>query len=186
MTGGGVDAGAPVVTSGVTLVQAQLYARWTDTDVAGNFLSVPVKRSHMDTNADMTVQEVMNREYVAASEPDALVETVELLLREDAESAVVQRGHTPVGVLTQRDVLAALVEGPPPSEATVAEAMTESVPTADATRRVSVTAMETAPAGVDRAGDTFQDQSLCEGCGSLAGELVSFNGQVLCPECRSL
>jgi CBS domain-containing protein len=193
----------------------------------------------MSANADVTVREVMDREYVGVSESDPLVDTVELLLREEKETAVVQRGSEPVGVLTERDVLAAVVEGPPPEDASVGEVMTESVPTisqettiegatnemsarssgrlvvlagpepvgvvterdllgarayrtgeseADATRREVVTAMETGAAGADGADtvDRFQDQSICEGCGTLASDLASFNGQVLCPECRDL
>jgi CBS domain-containing protein len=193
----------------------------------------------MSTNADVTVREVMDREYVGVSESDPLVTTVELLLREEVETAVVQRGSEPVGVLTERDVLAAVVEGPPPDEATVGDVMTESVPTiapettvegaasematrssgrlvvtdsqkllglvterdllaaqayqtgeseADATRRETVTAMETAAAGVDGTGpdEQFETQSICEGCGTLASDLAGFNGQVLCPECRDL
>jgi CBS domain-containing protein len=195
----------------------------------------------MSTNADVTVREVMDREYVGVSESDALVETVELLLREESETAVVQRGSEPVGVLTERDVLATLVEGPSPEEATVGDVMTESVPTidpdttaagaaselstrssrrlvvttggeplgvvterdllaarayrtgesdADATRREAITAMETATADVESPGpgpgDRFPDQSICERCGTLASDLASFNGQVLCPECRDL
>jgi len=193
----------------------------------------------MSTNADVTVREVMNREYLGVSESDDLVETVELLLREEAETAVVHRGSECVGILTERDVLAALVEGPPPDEATVGDVMTESVPTvhpdttiegaasemstrsagrlvvtnggeplglvterdllvsrgyrtgesaADATRREAITAMETAAPGVE-GGNTeepFHDQSICERCGTLASDLASFNGQLLCPECRDL
>ena len=191
----------------------------------------------MNANEDVTVQEVMDREYVGVSESDALVETVELLLREEAEAAVVQRGSVPVGVLTARDVLAAVVEGPPPEDASVGEVMTESVPSvgpnttveravsemstrserrlvvtngtkpvgvvserdllaaqayrtgesaADLTRRETITAMETATADTDGAGNRFQDQSICEGCGALASDLAGFNGQLLCPECRDL
>lgn len=80
-------------------------------------------------NSELTVGEVVNREYVGVSESDDLVETVEVMLREEADAAVVLRGSEPVGVLTERDVLALLIEGPPPEEATVADAMTESVPT---------------------------------------------------------
>ena len=84
-------------------------------------------------NADVTVREVMDREYVGVSESDDLVETVELMLREDADTALVLRGQEPVGVLTDRDVLALLVEGPAPETASVGDAMTASVPTVDAT-----------------------------------------------------
>jgi CBS domain-containing protein len=80
-------------------------------------------------NTDVTVREVMDREYVGVSESDGLVDTVELLLREGAEAAVVLRGTEPVGVVSERDVLALVVEGPDPAEATVADAMTESLAT---------------------------------------------------------
>jgi CBS domain-containing protein len=80
-------------------------------------------------NAAVTVREMMDREYVGVSESDDLVDTVELLLREEAEAAVVQRGSEHVGIVTERDILALLVEGPDPGDATVEDAMTESVPT---------------------------------------------------------
>ena len=80
-------------------------------------------------NTEVSVREVMDREYVGATESDSLVDTVELLLREDAETAVVLRGSEPVGVLTERDVLAVLVDGPDPETATVGDALTESIPT---------------------------------------------------------
>lgn len=80
-------------------------------------------------NEAVTVREMMDREYVGVSESDDLVETVELLLREEAEAAVVQRGSEHVGFLSERDILALLVEGPSPEDATVGDAMTETVPT---------------------------------------------------------
>jgi len=51
-------------------------------------------------NRDVTVQEVMDREFVAASESDNALETVALMIREEAEPAVVLRGSEPVGVLS--------------------------------------------------------------------------------------
>jgi len=190
-------------------------------------------------NVDVTVREMMDREYVGVSESDDLVDTVELLLREDAETAIVQRGSEHVGVLTERDVLATLVGGPDPEDATVGDAMTESVPTvapdesldaaADemstrSSRRLVVTdgseplgiiterdllASRTYEHGTSKtktpertavvaraagggaemeaaAGGSFEDQSICEGCGTLTGDLVSFNGQLLCPDCRNI
>jgi len=190
-------------------------------------------------NTDVTVRELMDREYVGVSESDDLVDTVELLLREDAETAVVQRGGEHVGVLTERDILSMLVEGPDPNEATVADAMTESVPTVspDATldgaademstrsagrlvvtngaeplgviteqdllasrtygteatslaeepaERQPVTAMEAEAGTATETGESYQDQSICEGCGTLTSDLASFNGQLLCADCRDI
>jgi CBS domain-containing protein len=188
---------------------------------------------------EVPVREVMDREYVGANESDSLVETVELLLREEAETAVVLRGSEPVGVLTERDVLALLVEGPDPQTATVGDAMTESVPTVSpdtsleaatdqmstrsarrlvvtnggeplglitehdllATRTRSPTAEheQGETAGVDagagtalaaeaetEAEDNFEDQGICEVCGTFTRDLSSFNGQLLCDDCRDM
>jgi CBS domain-containing protein len=190
-------------------------------------------------NTEVSVREVMNREYVGASESDDLVQTVELLLREEADTAVVLRGSETVGVVTERDVLALLVEGPDPEDATVGDAMTESLPTiapdetleaaadimsAQSARRLVVTnggeplgvitehdllAARTydpspgedelaATAAESSAGtaiatesrteaeDSFDDQGICEVCGTLTSDLASFNGQLLCSDCRDM
>jgi len=181
------------------------------------------------------VREVMNREYVGVSESDDLLETVELLLREHAAAAIVLRGSEPVGVVTERDVLALLVDGPDPEEATVADAMTASIPTVapdesieSATDQMSTQSagrlvvtngseplgivterdllasrryqteseeMVAAEAGVTAASatdtrteseDQFEDQGICEVCGALTRDLSSFNGQLLCGDCRDM
>lgn len=187
-------------------------------------------------NTSVTVREVMNREYVGVSESDDLIETVELLLREGADTAVVLRGSEPVGVVTERDVLALLVEGPDPADATVADAMTESLPTVapDASLEAAADRMSTRearrlvvtdggePVGVltehdlltarspesprapaetamdssagtamaveteTEAADTFEDQGICEVCGTLTRDLAAFNGQLLCSDCRDM
>lgn len=79
-------------------------------------------------NEPVTVREVMNREYVGASESDDLLNTTELLVREDEPTALVLRGNTPVGVLSRADILAYLVSGGDPETTTVGEVMTESIP----------------------------------------------------------
>jgi CBS domain-containing protein len=185
-------------------------------------------------NRDVTVQDVMDREYVGVSESDELVDTVELLLRNDADTAVVQRGNELVGVVTQEDVLALVVDGPEPGTAAVSDAMTESVPTvspetgldaaadmmsARESRRLVVTAgpepmgilserdllagrdlggpVESrdgggavTDAGTEMEADStrtgFEDQSICEACGTFASDLSSFNGQLLCSDCRAM
>jgi CBS domain-containing protein len=199
-------------------------------------------------NGDVTVQDVMNREYVGVSESDALLETVEMMLTEDAETAVVLRGDDPVGVLTERDVLAHLVAGDGIEDATVADVMTESIPTigpeqslaaaasemsARSTKRLVVTngqrplglltehdVIATASMGPDieerpdvetgldmtvqaggdvtvQAGGSdarthadpdpgYEDQGICEVCGTLSRDLSVFNGQLLCTDCRDM
>lgn len=101
----------------------------------------------MNANADVTVRDVMSRDYVGVSESDGVVETVELLLEEGVDSAVVLRGSEPVGVLTGRDVLALLPEDDV-EEATVADAMSAAVPTVPPDRGIveAAAVMETAGA----------------------------------------
>ena len=188
---------------------------------------------------DVTVREMMDREYVGVSESDDLLDCVELLLREDVEAAVVQRGSEHVGVLSERDILALLVDGPDPDEATAGDAMQEEVTTvspeaslSSATDRMSTRSTgrllvtdgeepigmlterdllatrtyernaietgaseaETVTAGMhdsddvteELAGAGFDDQGICEVCGALTHDLTSFNGQLLCGDCRDM
>jgi len=79
-------------------------------------------------NEPVSVREVMNREYVGASESDDLLETTELLVREDESAALVLRGNDPIGVVTEKDILAYLVSEGDPESATVGDAMTEAIP----------------------------------------------------------
>jgi len=191
---------------------------------------------------DVSVQEVMDREFVGVSESDDFTETVRLMLEAEVESVVVLRGSDPVGVVTERDALTAMVDD---LAETAADAMTETVPTvspdhtiaeaademsAAATKRVLVadgdetvgvvsehdliTTSPFAPAvgtdhtasspelsdrqpvaaGTSGPGDLgeggreaeYEDQSICEACGSLARDLRGFNGQLLCADCRDI
>lgn len=191
-------------------------------------------------DSELTVREIMDREYVGVTESDGLVETVELLLEEDKETAVVLHGSEHVGVVTERNILSTLVDGPDPSEATVGDVMSEHVPTVSPETTVSAAADQLStqsarrlvvtngsePEGVltqndllvgrnypteqdttstasgevlaeetiggagtattPPAEDEFEDQGICEVCGTLTHDLTSFNGQLLCADCREM
>lgn len=79
-------------------------------------------------NDPVSVREVMNREYVGASESDDLLNTTELLVRENEPTALVLRGNEPIGVVDRADIMAYFVSEGTPESATVADVMTESVP----------------------------------------------------------
>ena len=74
-------------------------------------------------NRDVTVREVANREFVGVSESDDLLETVELLVAEGSDTALVMQGSEPVGVLTDRDVLELLAAEGGVEGAVVGDAM---------------------------------------------------------------
>jgi len=190
-------------------------------------------------NGEVTVRDVMTREYVGASEGDALAETAALMLEEDVEAVVVLRGQEPVGLVTQRDALAAAVDHGSLESLSVDDAMQSDPPAVDPeeslaaatdlisgseTRRLLVTegaeplgvisehdvvtastlnpganggerpereqAVVTETVGEETAATTAQDeyssQGICEVCGSLSRALSSFNGQLVCADCKDV
>lgn len=105
-----------------------------------------VKR--VDMERDVSVQEVMDREFVGVTESDGFTETVELMLEEGVESVVVLRGTDPVGVVTERDALEALVAEQTPE--TAADAMTDTVPTVRPDHTIAEAADEMSAAATRR------------------------------------
>jgi CBS domain-containing protein len=195
-------------------------------------------------NRDITVREVMDREFLAASEADSLREAGKLMVAENTEPLLVLRGADPVGVVTYRDVVATvLADEEQPEGATVGDAMIESVPTLRPEQTIAEARDEMAarstpwlvvtngaePEGLITEHDVlassalgseidaataqpketdepplqghggrvtavadpedqggFDDQGICENCGSLHHGLQSHDGQLLCVDCREM
>jgi CBS domain-containing protein len=190
-------------------------------------------------NPAVTAREVMNREFVGASESDDLHETAELLVREDETTALVLRGNEPVGVVTETDILGHIVDAGDTDNATVGDAMVESVPSvapdarltdvrdtmlewsagwllvvdddeplgtvtehdvlaaarmeSESTEQVTETQevatteqVATADGSATVAEDRFEQQGICSACGTFTRNLASFNGQLLCSDCRNV
>ncbi|UWG51359.1 putative transcriptional regulator with C-terminal CBS domains [Halalkaliarchaeum sp. AArc-CO] len=83
-----------------------------------------------------TVRDVMHREFLGVSESDALGDAAELLVEENAEYLVVLRGHEPVGSLSARHVLDAVLADQS-LETDVATVMEPPVPTVSAEQRLA-------------------------------------------------
>ncbi len=75
----------------------------------------------------VTVRDVMTREFLGVSEGDEVLETIELLLEEGSECAVVLRGRDPVGAVSERDALSVLVRETDPTSATVSDVMSDGI-----------------------------------------------------------
>lgn len=101
------------------------------------------------------------------SPEDRLEEAASLLGEGGPRAIVVADEDGVVGLLTAAHVLDAL-------SARMNEAITPEPGTVAAT------------AGAESDEDEYARQSVCEGCGSLAADLTSFNGQLLCPDCRDV
>jgi len=126
----------------------------------------------MSATADVTVRAVITEGAPSIDLEPTVERAAAEMWTHSVRRLVVTDGTEPVDVVSERTLLAAQVYRTDESAA--------------GARREVVTAMETAAAGTEPAGDRFQDQSICEGCGTLASDLVEFNGQLLCPECREL
>lgn len=177
-------------------------------------------------NGDVTVRDVMTREYVGVSEGDAIAGVADLMVEAGVEGAVVLRGSEPVGMVDAGDVVAVVAAGGDPASVTARAAMSDDTTAIEADSAISeavstlvgldarrlvvvddgeavgtlsehdvITARSTFPESERRespvavasegpADDRFSTQSVCEGCGSLAGSLASVNGQLLCADCR--
>lgn len=190
-------------------------------------------------NGSVSVREVMDREFLGASESDDLLETTELLMQSDDEAVLVLRGNDPVGWVTRDDILAHVVGSEPTDSATVGEVMNESLPAigpdaqlpeardkmatlsaswllviqegeplgtltatdilstsllegettelVETTGQMATTGQAATTDGADSiAEDNFDDQGICSACGTLTQNLSSFNGQLLCADCRDV
>lgn len=101
-------------------------------------------------SAELTVREVMDREFVGVSEADDVRSVAELLLEEDAECAVVLRGQEPIGLLTERDVLTVISEGRDPATVAVGDVVLGPVPTVAPDSRLDAAVDEMATHGSRR------------------------------------
>jgi CBS domain-containing protein len=84
---------------------------------------------------------------------------------------VVTNGSEPLGIVTEQDNLAGQNYPAEPAE------MAETTATESGGATVRTTAEESG---------TFEDQGICEACGTLTRDLTAFNGQLLCAECRDM
>ncbi len=77
---------------------------------------------------EVTVRDVMTREFVGVSESDSVGEVIDVLLSDGASGVVVLRGREPVGMVTERDLLASLTS-PSGIESSIADTMSVGCPT---------------------------------------------------------
>ncbi|WP_137287281.1 CBS domain-containing protein [Halorussus salinisoli] len=86
---------------------------------------------------EVTVRDVMSREYVGVSESDTVLGAVRLMHEEGVGCAIVLRGSDPVGIVTESDVLALVAEEGDPAETEVSAVMSEPVVSVSADRELS-------------------------------------------------
>ena len=77
---------------------------------------------------DLTVRDVMTREYIGVSESDTVQETASLLREDDQSAIAVLHGSAPVGMVLERQLLGAFLDGHDPEDTRIDSIMHPSPP----------------------------------------------------------
>lgn len=162
-----LSEGAPVA---VVLQGSDVVGVCADRDV----LELLVGGSDPD---NVTVGDVMTDAVYTVRPDRSLAEARDRMTSRATGWLVVTAGKEPLGVVTERDLLAGSALGGETTTGTT-EATEETVTVAEssATTTQSQTATD----------DAFEDQGICEVCGTLTHDLAAFNGQLRCADCRNV
>lgn len=123
----------------------------------------------LDDTTGETVRNAMT-EPVECIDPDQPIEVAaDRLVGIDGSLLVVTDGSADaIGVVTAVDLVRAMALGREPDQGGTETFEPNRTDTADATT------------------DEYANQGICERCGALTSDLVSFNGQLLCNDCRDI
>ncbi|ARS88720.1 cyclic nucleotide-binding/CBS domain-containing protein [Natrarchaeobaculum aegyptiacum] len=139
--------------------------------------------------AETTVGAVMTTPVITVDPTRSLADVATTMARQNIRNVVVETDDEVVGVVTQRDVIAAAgsfrATVTPPRSAGSGEQPTSP----DQPLEEAVTApVDEVPDDrmVPNGGDEYSTQGVCEACGSLATDLWDANGQLVCTDCRTV
>ncbi|MFC6718501.1 CBS domain-containing protein [Natrialbaceae archaeon GCM10025810] len=140
--------------------------------------------------AETTVGSVMTEPVVTVGPDRSVTDAADTMTRENIRNLGVETEDGIVGVLTQRDVIAAAgsFQG---ATARIPETAAERNATEalDSRTREAVPADSSADVDGDvrtNGGEEYSSQGVCESCGSLVESLWNSNGQLICSDCRSV
>jgi CBS domain-containing protein len=136
--------------------------------------------------AETTVGDAMTSPVISVDAGWSLADAATTMARQNIRNLVVEGDEGVLGILTQRDVIAAAgsfqgtTAGTGSNESPAGYPRgTEDGPHSPAGENVDARLL---PNG----GDEFSSLGVCEACGSLAESLWDANGQLVCSDCRSV
>lgn len=135
---------------------------------------------------ETTVGDVMTTPVITVSPDWSLTDVATTMARQDIRNVVVEDERGIVGLVTQRNVIAAAGS----FQATMTPARS-SESQVDHERTGAEPAAVRAPDDADtqllpNGGDEYTTQGVCETCGSLTDALWDANGQLVCSDCRTV
>lgn len=125
--------------------------------------------------AETTVESVMSSPVLSIPADSAIAEAAGTMSRQNIRRMLVTNDDDIVGVLTERDIIAASasLSGLSSVRSTETEVKPEPGPAGEQTVEGTTAT-------------TYSSQSICEVCGSLTRDLSNFNGQLICSDCREI
>ncbi|WP_135822551.1 CBS domain-containing protein [Halostella litorea] len=130
--------------------------------------------------AETTVASVMSEPVLTVAADESLQTATGKMSSERVRRLVVTDDGEVVGVLSERDVIAAAATGSAPESAPAAPHDADPVAAATVEGAQRDDRVRAEPNG------GYSDQGVCEACGALADTLREFNGQLVCAECREV
>ncbi|MGQ3414252.1 CBS domain-containing protein [Natrinema sp. LN54] len=133
---------------------------------------------------ETTVGDTMTTPVITVGPDRSLTDVATTMARQNIRNVVVEDEDGIVGLVTQRDVIAAAGS----FQATMTPARSSEPPV---DREPGATAAARASEEGDaqlrpNGGDEYTTQGVCEACGSLADSLWDANGQLVCADCRTV
>lgn len=140
--------------------------------------------------SETTVGDVMSSPVITFGPDRSLTDAANAMARENIRNVVVEDDDGVLGLVTQRDVIAAAgsFQATMTSPRTVdAGAGLEASQPSDERAGQSQPSDESLDSrALANGGDEYTTQGVCEACGSLADALWDANGQLVCADCRTV
>ncbi|MFC4437392.1 MULTISPECIES: CBS domain-containing protein [Natrialbaceae] len=137
--------------------------------------------------AETTVEEIMTSPVISVGADWSLADAATTMARQNIRNLVIESDDGILGLLTQRDVIAAAGSFQAATSPTGGsnDSLLEPDRPMDETARAA-SGEEVDAQLLPNGGDEFSTQGVCEACGSLADSLWDANGQLVCSDCRSV
>ncbi|WP_436343383.1 CBS domain-containing protein [Natronorubrum sp. FCH18a] len=138
-----------------------------------------------------TVGDVMSSPVITFDPDRSLTDAADVMARENIRNVVVEDEDGILGLVTQRDVIAAAgsfqATMTPLRSSDAALERNQGTGTEErATQSAAAASEELETRLVANGGDEYTTQGVCETCGSLADALWDSNGQLVCADCRTV
>ncbi|MEM1549399.1 MAG: CBS domain-containing protein [Candidatus Methanomethylicia archaeon] len=123
---------------------------------------VKVLASGLDVNS--SVSKVMSKPLITINPSTRIVDAARIMVKKNVRRLIVMDGDRMIGIVTEKDILRVAPE--------IIDILLEAM-------KVNAGVEYGYPSGGSLTG-------YCDGCGEWSDELIDFNGEYLCPDCREV